>query len=244
MSTSYIKLGRPRSGALCVLLVLCIGCGARPREGTGQAAPPPRCDPVVREVLGATGSLQGTARLASLVPSQVSALADTVFYADTVDLNCDGRSDFVGQIIPRVSPEGPTLVAFVQENGGYREVLRSRSPVDGPEALALAADLTGAGKRDIVTLGSDEGGHIPRVFAWREGQYAAVAIPVEYHVRQEAEWGAACLQKLNPGIAEGGRVTLLREIIPPTALKGHGPDCALPTDTLRIVGDSLVRGVR
>jgi hypothetical protein len=199
----------------------------------------------VLAIFGTPGTgWQAIARNVGLVPADVSSIADTIFYADTLDLNCDGLSDFIGQIIPSSGTVGPTLVAFVQEDGRYRQVLLSRSPVDGSEALAIAADLTGLGRRDIVTLGSDEGGYIPRVFVWREGEYTPLGVPLEYHLRLETEWNSECLRKLNPGLVDGGRITLLRETISPTALKGHGAECDLPTDTLHIVGDSLVRAGR
>lgn len=244
MPTHSLNRWLPLAVALSLILGLFTGCAGKPHAGAQRASAAAQCDPVVRRVLGVSADQERIARLADLVPSQIGTIADTVFIADTIDLNCDGQSDFIGQLILAGGSGGLTLAAFVQERGEYREVLRARSIVDGPEALAIAADLTGSGKRDLVTLGSDEGGHVPRLFIWRGGHYAAVAVPVEYHVRQEAEWSTACLQRLNPGIVDGTDITLLRETIPLTALKGHGPDCALPIDTLRVVGESLVRGGR
>jgi hypothetical protein len=168
----------------------------------------------------------------------VRAVLDTIVYADTVDLNCDGRTDYVAQGRTRTSGE-LAFVAFVNDSTGWRRVLMSTSPVQGTEAMVLAADLTGGGRRDLITVGSDEGGYVPRAFRWRGEQYAPVAIPRAYVLRQEEDWDAACRQKINPQWVAGG-VRLLRETISPASTAGHGADCDLPEDTLRVVGDSLV----
>jgi hypothetical protein len=169
----------------------------------------------------------------------VRAVLDTIVYADTVDLNCDGRTDYVAQGRTRVNGR-LAFVAFVNDSAGWRRVLMSASPVQGREVLALAADLTEGGRRDLITVGSDEGGYVPRAFRWRGEQYEPVTVPRAYVVRQEEDWDAACLQKINPQWVGGG-VRLLRETISPTETGGHGSDCELPSDTLRIVGNSLAR---
>ena len=230
-----------------LLLLLAVwGCAeVRPQSerGQGQAA---TCPPQVWEHFGRGGveppSRQST-YIASITPPTAHAILDTIFYADTVDLNCDGRTDYLAHGRARTDWETPRallLIVEVRGANGWRRVLVSNSPVRGVEVAAIAADLTGGGRRDLVTVGSDEGGYVPRVFRWREEQYVPVAVPGKYVLRHETDWGAACRQRINPRWVGRGRISLLRETISPASAEGHGADCDLPVDTVQIAGDSLV----
>jgi hypothetical protein len=215
-----------------------VGCHAErsaPREETRA-----QCPPVVFESVGITRAKVGTAK--PRPPDLGTLQADTVFQLDSVDLNCDGEMDYVAQIEPareQASSKRPTLVAFVRERGTLRRVLFAPSPVDGYETVAVAADLSGGGKRDLVTIGSDEGGYVIRVFRWRGDVYVPVWVPIAYRLRQEADWNDECLRKINPHVTARGELVLLRETISPTSTRGHGTTCDLPTDTLHVANDSL-----
>jgi hypothetical protein len=229
-----------RIGLLC--LAGAWACStARPEQASAQRGTT-ACAPRAWEQFGgrAIRPDRQPAYIAAVTPAPVRAVLDTIVYADTVDLNCDGRTDYVAQ--GRARTNGSlAFVAFVNDSTGWRRVLMSTSPVQGTEVLALAADLTGGGRRDLITVGSDEGGYLPRAFRWRGDRYQPVAIPRVYVLRHEEDWDAACRQKINPQWVAPGAVRLLRETISPTSTMGHGAECDLPADTLRIVGDSLVR---
>jgi len=166
---------------------------------------------------------------------------DSLLNVDTLDLDCDGRFDYVAQVIPADHGARPTLVVAISSGDTLRRVLSSESPVEGREATALAADLTNSGKLDLVTIGDDEGGVVVRVFRWNGGVLTAVQVPPQYRLREEADWSVECQEKVNPRLSLDARLILLRETISPTALRGHGESCDLPADTLHIQGDSLVR---
>lgn len=223
------------------LAVGIFGFGCHAERSTPKKETRAQCPPVVFERIGIAAAKVGTA--ASRLPDLGALQADTVFQLDSIDLDCDGQMDYVAQVEPaheQASSNRPTLVAFVRERGTLRRVLFAPSPVDGYETVAVAADLSGAGKRDLVTIGSDEGGYIIRVFRWRGGAYVPVFVPMAYRLRQEAEWNDECLTKINPRVTPRGELILLRETISPTSTKGHGTTCDLPTDTLHVVNDSLV----
>jgi hypothetical protein len=113
--------------------------------------------------------------------------------------------------------------------------------VEGIERVVIAAELSESGRRDLVTVGSDEGGYEPRVFRWKNGVLSRVIVPAEYGLREESDWSPDCMERINPQFVGDRRITLLRETISPASLKGHGEDCNLPRDTLEVRGDSLVR---
>jgi hypothetical protein len=90
-----------------------------------------------------------------------------------------------------------------------------------------------------VTVGSDEGGHVPRAFGWRGERYRELHVPHSYTLRFEADWSPECYERLTPTLVPPNRVRLMRETISPASASGHGEHCDLPLDTLRVVGDSL-----
>jgi hypothetical protein len=178
--------------------------------------------------------------LQAVVPGAVAASLGELLYADTVDLDCDGVTDLVMQAVTADSAAKLVDVVYLGSATGPREVLRTPSAVDGREALAIAADLSGSGKRDLVLLGEDEGGYVPRVFVWNAERLREVVVPKQYTLRYEADWSRECRRKANPGLADKRGITLLRETISPSASRGHGTECTLPIDTLVMRGDSLV----
>jgi hypothetical protein len=208
-----------------------------PRQQAKVVAP--TCGPVVITRFGANGV--GLDRVGSSLPALLRRGVDSVLNSDTLDLDCDGRLDYVAQVIPKGGGAKPTLVVALSAGDTMRQVLSSESPVDGLEATALAADLTGSGKLDLVTVGHDEGGFVVRVFRWDERGLTPVQVPLQYRVREEADWSPECQSKINPSLSPDSGLILLRETIPPTARKGHGESCELPVDTLHVRGDGLVR---
>jgi hypothetical protein len=226
----FIAIARPQEHRRTSSTIASDGpCGPRNFAVVGNRARPRTEDP---------------AYIAAILPSALRAEADKVFYADTVDLECKGTFDFVAAIAPKGAAgrrPRPVFVVYRSTRGGLDRILYTPMRVDGVEEVAVAADLTGSGKRDLVTIGSDEGGYLPRVFRWSGRTYVEVAVPNTYRLRQEAQWGPDCMRKINP-VAVGHRsIRLLRETISPKAVAGHGVSCSLPADTLRLVGDSLVR---
>lgn len=66
-------------------------------------------------------------------------------------------------------------------------LLSAPTPTDEQEIVLLATDLSGGGRRDIVTLVTDEGGFIPRVFRWTFAGYREVGLRKAYRLRHEPE---------------------------------------------------------
>ncbi len=199
-----------------------------------------QCSPIDGDGSWAVGRLQEERpdHIDSVTPPIVREFAQSVTYAEMIDLDCDGTRDFVGQI---VTDSGDlVLLALVATSTGWEEVLHSKSLVAGREIVAIAADLTGSARRDLVTIGSDEGGYIPRIFRWNDRAYAEVHVPVHYFIRFEEQWGPECRRRIDPLLIEPRSVVLMRETISRSSRSGHGADCALPVDTVVIAGDSLV----
>jgi len=200
------------------------------------------CSPVVVARLGdeSWNMREAPTYLREVVPAALATSFGVLRYADTLDLDCDGTADFIMQAVTSDSAAKLVDVIYVSTATGLREVLRTPSAVDGREALAIAADLSGSGKRDVVLLGGDEGGYVPRVFRWTDEHLQEVIVSRQYILRFEADWSKDCQRKANPGMAGEREVTLMRETISPTSVSGHGAECALPVDTLVVRGDSLV----
>ena len=217
------------------------GACRTPAPVGARAVVPASCPPVVLARLGdSTWSVrESPEHLRAVIPAAIAASFGKLLYADTVDLDCDGAADLVVQAVTLDSAARLVDVVYVNLASGPREVLRTPSSVEGFEALAIAADLSGTGKRDVILLGGDEGGYVPRVFRWRADRLREVVVPARYTLRLEADWSVECQRRANPGLAKRG-ITLMRETISPTSLRGHGTDCALPVDTLVVRGDSLV----
>lgn len=216
-----------------------VGCGDAKHQLPGKVSTD--CPPWIAS--SAVGGDQWSGIPVSVLPTRVrsviASLATSVIYADTLDLDCDGVTDAVAQI---VSIQGSlTFAAFLVRPDSVHTVLFSPSVVDGPEIVVLAADLSGDGHRDLVTWGSDEGGSIPRIFRWGAGKYSEVVVPMVYHVRNEELWGPHCRQTVLPAVTKRLLLVFSREPIPPTSLTGHGTECELPRDTLRLVADGLKR---
>jgi len=180
----------------------------------------------------------------SIVQQSQRLTVETVIRADSIDLDCDGRFDLIAYISAR--PENKVaseriLVAFSrQHEENWVRVLWSPSPVDGIERLLIAAPLTTSNRRDIVSLGSDEGGYVPRVFLWANLELAEVRVPARYALRLEEDWDVKCLQLNAPRLVGDHHVVMSRESITPRAKTGHGKKCDLPVDTLFVRRDSLV----
>lgn len=186
------------------------------------------------------------AEIASVFPASLRPAVDTVFFAQQVDLNCDGLPDLVAYALGAAdSPLSGRLsiLGYLRTPEGWRNVLAAPSRVDGREVLVLAAPLTERHHIDLVTLGMDEGGTTPRVFRWVGNQYDEVRVPVEYSLRHEEAWGPTCRRRAVPRLGPGATLILPRETISRGALVGHGADCGLPRDTLRVYQDSLVPGL-
>lgn len=164
---------------------------------------------------------------------------------ESLDVGCQGNIAFAGQLIPRSGPDSavPTFAVYQRApDGSMTRLLWAPSPVAGPEYLAVAADLSGSGHLDLVTLGIDEGGRLPRVFRWSERGYEPVRVPTYYNLRNETEWDAKCLANNSPSVTSTHLLVLSRETISPDSATGHGADCQLRRDTLRISSDTLAAG--
>lgn len=178
-----------------------------------------------------------------IVPEEIRVQFDTIFYADTVDVNCDGSFDillYAQRAAREATPGRQVLGIFRLKGGRWDGLLMKDGVVDGVEQLVLVADLSGDRQLDLVTMAADEGGYIPRVFkAVGDTGYVEIRVPLVYTIRHEAEWSSTCLAKVNPRVVGAGRMSLLRETISPGADRGHGDQCDLPRDTVRIVGDQI-----
>jgi len=204
------------------------------------------CDAIVVNHFGYGGNFFASDRH---LPSSTTAPVPFghVVYADTIDLDCDGANDLVvqGRLESTDSRQRPLmLMAWVSRADGWVSVLSSASPVTGPERIAIAAPLVSTDRRDVVLVGADEGGIVPRVFVWTGDTLEQVEVPQQYYLRGSTEWGPDCRRKLNPQILDGGRIALLRETIPRTSMQDHGASCALPVDTLVIRGSHVERAPR
>ena len=231
---------RWRASAFCLAAAF-VACAAEARRETAATQGGVACGPVTRSRFGSVAAERGedSSFISSVVPTLVREQFD-VFYADTLDLNCDGVPDLVGFGEQR-KRGGLMFFAFVVASGDWREVLREPSAVEGTEKLVLAADLLGSGRRDVMTIASDEGGYVPRLFVWHDDRLSSLAIPTVYVLRQEEAWGEECLRRIEPRLVAPNRISLMRETIPPTSDVGHGEDCELPRDTLEIRGQLLQR---
>jgi len=147
------------------------------------------------------------------------------------DINCDGTEDLILQY--RVAPPSDSipLVFFVRVDGALRELLRTTSMVDGREGLVAAGDANADGWLDLVLLGYDEGGLVPRVFGSTFGRLAELAVADLYYLPQSDEWDADCLRALSPRMTEEGGVVLAR--MPDRKTENRRPSaCPSPRDTL------------
>lgn len=218
--------------------------------GNGRSADTPNlgqgnCTRTAHRSLASSGDARrDAAQIAAITPAELIESADTVLYAELLDLNCDGALDYVAQVVTSSSgsSEGRlVLVAFHKMGEQWRQVLTAPSPVDGPEMIVLAADLNSDHDLDLVTWGSDEGGYVPRVFRSTVDGYQAVRVPEMYTLRFEESWSAECRARVLPEFFGANGLRLSRETISPSSVEGHGPDCNLPRDTLALRADSLIR---
>jgi hypothetical protein len=171
------------------------------------------------------------------MPLALRSQFDTVLTAVQLDLRCDETGGVVAQVL---RSGRLALVAYTNGSSGFEEVLMALSPADGPEEVVFAADLNEDGHLDLVTMSQDEGGYIPRVFVSDVNRYTSARVPREYTLRQEELWSSQCHRQILPVLLEGNRLQLRRETISPDSTIGHGANCALPADTLAIVGNRLV----
>ena len=238
-----IEIAMPRQGFISMpgaaTVIMCIACvGAAVQGGSGEGIMA-QCEPLRFALLpGGLFPPDDTEHVRRTKPADVPGEPSDFLYAQRMDVDCDGDDDFVAQSV-RTEDQGGAFLAYVQDQGEWRLVLRSESAVDCIERVALAADVSGQRRRDLVVLGADEGGFIVRVFRWDGGTYRSVSVPPVYQIRHEEEWDASCLSKINPEYVPPDQLALLRETISPTSLRGHGRECDLPRDTLRIQGDAL-----
>ena len=222
-----------------VTMVTWIACVGGIGQESSREVAMAQCAPLRFDLLpGGLFPPDDTAHVRRTKPARLPGEPSTFLYALRMDIDCDGDDDFVAQS-GRSEDQGSTFLAYLQNQGDWQLVLRSESAVDGIERVALAADLSGQRRRDLVVLGADEGGFIVRVFRWDGGTYRSVSVPPVYQIRHEEEWDASCLSKINPEYVPPDQLALLRETISPTSLRGHGRECDLPRDTLRIQGDAL-----
>src|SRR5438093_111284 len=56
-----------------------------------------------------------------------------------------------------------------------------------------AADLSGTGRRDLVTVSTDEGGYRFRLFHWRDSAYVEIPVPAAYALRLVGSTSTASL---------------------------------------------------
>lgn len=230
-----------RAAVSSMLLPIALAC----RGGVRLEDAVLSCKPVAAPINWDLGALSGESPAVTrgAFPSALRPIADTVLFASTPDLNCDGRDDLVAQIVGAAGSPFPgqlMFIAYLNAPTGWNDVLSVPSRVDGREVLALAAPLSGKPRLDLVTLGMDDGGSSPRVFRWTDSTYAEVLVPKEYSVRFEEDWPSQCRQRAVPRFVSGARLSMLRETISRSSPAGHGSDCALPLDTLALSGDSLI----
>ena len=219
-----------------------LGLAAIATVGHGARGVQAACSPIIHQHFGYQGRFFQDERLAK----DSSMLANTfshVIYVDTLDLDCDGQLDVAAQgvALPGPSPGRLVFQVWVRRGADWKPVLRSVSPVDGPEKIAIAAPLTSSQRRDLIVIGADEGGYVPRAFRWMGDSMVSVDVPPEYQLRNEPDWDATCARKRNPRLVGRSEIALLRETISPSSTRTHGESCALPIDTLHIVGTHLMR---
>ena len=195
------------------------------------------CAPLLFDRLGVGRNGSGRRDAASL-GAHVTGFSD-VLELDSVDVNCDGKNDMV--VYGRALAPSRNMKLAVLLAPQWSTVLDVNSPVDGFERVAIAADLSGTGARDLVTVGQDEGGTTVRVFRWLRGTLSEVKVPSAYRIRNEEQWTPECVRQINPRLSADSQLILLRETIPRTSPQSHGHECGLPRDTLIISGDSLVK---
>src|SRR3954467_5966696 len=131
---------------------------------------------------------------------------DTIFDRTSADLDCDGVPDLVIYGLEKTSGVAannrPSLFAFLKKNNEWRVVLRSKSPVDGNERVAILSALTDKSHRDIITVGEDEGGTVIRIFRWTSNGYVPIAVPDRYELRQEEQRSVECANDLYPRVVD------------------------------------------
>lgn len=218
------------------VLGLVLSCSAQGSSGSLGV-----CDVSTFDDSWARGLTQGEnpAYISRVVPTWLRDSADTVFYAETPDLDCDGTKDLVVHFAEHADRTALRLSVFLSSGDSLVEALTAQSKVRGREVLVSSGELRGQTRRDFVTLGSDEGGLSPRVFVWTGMRVTEIPVPRDYLLRMEAEWSADCRARQSPRIISGRRLVLSRETISRTELRGHGTECELPRDTLFVVNDSL-----
>lgn len=246
------KFRFPRPGVVRYVAALLVAatlfaCGG---GGNGRSADTPNlgqgnCTPTAHPWLASSGDARrGAAQIAAITPAELTQSADTVLYAELLDLNCDGALDYVAQVVTSSSESSEgrlVLVAFHKMAEQWRQVLAAPSPVDGPEMIVLAADLDSDHHLDLIAWGSDEGAYVPRVFRSTADGYQAVHVPEMYTLRFEENWSAECRSRVLPALVGANNLRLSRETISPSAVEGHGPECNLPRDILALRADSLIR---
>jgi len=175
--------------------------------------------------------------IARLIPPSVQANFDTVFNAVPISLDCDGNAGFVAQVRRAGSV---SMVGYVDRSGKWDIVFQEPTPVAGSEIIVLGADLNGDRRLDLVTMGQDEGGYVPRIIASADRGYTVVPIPRTNVLRNEEGWASACLRHALPVLVGSNRIALRRETISPDSDRGHGTKCNLPQDTFALQGTRLV----
>jgi hypothetical protein len=154
-----------KNAPIIVLLAATVSLLSRPpRDSHDSQSSTERgghCAPINYAVFGTSASrtLEEPSHIAGTFTSRIRSLSDSVIYADSVDLDCDGTFALVDVVIPRGSGRlaRPVFEVYRSENGQFRRVLYAPSRVDGPEKLAVALDMRGSGRRDLVIIGGDEG---------------------------------------------------------------------------------------
>ena len=229
-----VAIVAPRASVLVVAgLLSTTACAREPKAAV-------RSCQASEDLAWASGQTNGERpdSVAAIVARHSIRLRGEPLVAYEADLDCDGVVDLAVQ----GSDTGQLFVAaFLRGSDTDREVLHANSSVRGREVVVAVGASSGVGPRDIVFLGSDEGGIIPRLFRWRDSAYGEVRIPSDYLLRMESEWTADCRRANTPRFSKDGRLILSRETIARTSDSGHGPSCSLPRDTLTISADSLHR---
>ena len=214
------------------LLLLAIACSA---PMTGDSA----CGAVTVDTTWADGRTYGEQAdtIAAVRSRQGVSPRGTMLYARELDVNCDGRLELITQ----VNDSGQLYLDVFMRDTTTRwlRVLRAPSRVTGREIVVELGVAGSFNVRSFATVGSDEGGIVPRVFNWNGSSFASLGVPVEYALRMEELWTPECRRRNAPRALPDGRFVLSRETISRSSNLGHGAECALPRDTLRVLGNSL-----
>lgn len=168
------------------------------------------------------------------LPPSLRQWATRVITSDTVDLNCDGRSDYIAQVIgsgESPTPEKLAIGVVLADSNGGRIVFWGASSVTGPERVQLVAPLRSDSLPAMVLVGMDEGGLVPRVLVWHAGEYRIVRVPDENYVHDVSEWSQECMQSAMPVFVPPNGLSMVRAIAGDDRV-ARGESCDLRRDTL------------